>query len=40
MKLEEHHAYTLSFELSNYIWNIVINWDYYVKILFVNKFLY
>ena len=28
MKLEEHQAYILSFKLSNYIWNIVSNWNY------------
>ncbi|MFA5076061.1 MAG: four helix bundle protein [Patescibacteria group bacterium] len=31
MKLEEHYAYILGFELANDIWNIVSRWDYLAK---------
>ena len=31
LKLNDISAYKISFHLSNYIWNIIINWDYFTK---------
>ena len=31
LKLNDLDAYKISFHLSNYIWNIVIDWDYFSK---------
>ena len=31
LKLNDISSYKISFHLSNYIWNIVINWDYFTK---------
>lgn len=31
LKLGEIKAYKTSFHLSNYVWNIVINWDWFPK---------
>ncbi|MCK5085831.1 four helix bundle protein [Candidatus Parcubacteria bacterium] len=31
LKLNDLDAYKISFHLSNYIWNIVIDWDYFAK---------
>jgi len=31
LTLKDLNAYKLSFELSNYVWNIVIGWDYFGK---------
>ena len=31
MKLEELQVYQLSMELGEKVWNIVINWDYFLK---------
>ena len=31
MKLEDHQAYQLSYDLSNYIWSIVSTWPYLTK---------
>ena len=39
MKLEEHRAYILSFELSNYIWDIMANGIIWLKTLLVNNLL-
>ncbi len=31
LKLNDLNFYKISFHLSNYVWNIVINWDYFQK---------
>lgn len=31
LKLNDLDAYKISFHLSNYIWDIIINWDYFAK---------
>ncbi len=31
LKLNDISAYKESFELSNYIWDLIINWDYFAK---------
>ena len=31
MRLEELHVYQLSMEIGEKVWNIVINWDYFLK---------
>jgi len=31
LRLNDLDAYKISFHLSNYIWNIVIDWDYFAK---------
>jgi len=31
LKLNDISAYKISFHLSNYVWNIVIKWDYFSK---------
>ncbi|MCK4664358.1 MAG: four helix bundle protein [Bacteroidales bacterium] len=31
MKLEELQVYQLSMEIGEKVWNIVINWDYFLK---------
>lgn len=31
LKLSDINAYKMSFHLSNYVWNIVVNWDYLLK---------
>lgn len=31
LKLNNFSSYKISFHLSNYVWNIVINWDYFSK---------
>ncbi len=31
LELEDISAYRISFELANYIWNIVMKWDYFTK---------
>ena len=31
LKLNDLDAYKISFHLSNYIWNIIVNWDYFAK---------
>jgi four helix bundle protein len=31
MKLEELHVYSLSMEMAEKIWNIVIGWDFFLK---------
>jgi len=31
LKLNDISAYKISFHLSNYVWDIVVNWDYFVK---------
>ena len=31
LSVEHYDAYQVSFELSNYIWNIVIHWNYFEK---------
>lgn len=31
LSLNDLNSYKISFNLSNYIWNIVVNWDYFSK---------
>ena len=31
LQLNDINAYKISFELSNYVWNVIIKWDYFVK---------
>lgn len=31
LKLNDISAYKIAFNLSNYVWKIVINWDYFAK---------
>lgn len=31
LKLEDIKAYQIAFELSNYVWNIVIKWNYFAR---------
>lgn len=31
LKLNDIDAYKIAFHLSNYVWNIVIKWDYFAK---------
>ena len=31
LSLHDLNSYKLSFDLSNYVWDIVINWDYFAK---------
>lgn len=31
LELSDISAYRMAFDLSNYVWNIVIQWDYFVK---------
>jgi len=31
LKLNNLDAYKISFHLSNYVWNIVVKWDYFTK---------
>ena len=31
LKLNDISAYKIAFNLSNYVWNIVIKWDYFAK---------
>ena len=31
LKLNDISAYKISFHLSNYIWDIIMNWDYFAK---------
>jgi len=31
LQLNDIGAYKISFKLSNYIWSLVINWDYFAK---------
>lgn len=31
LSLKDLNSYNLSFELSNYIWDVVTNWDYFAK---------
>lgn len=31
LRLEDIDAYRIAFELSNYVWGIVLKWDYFVK---------
>jgi four helix bundle protein len=31
LQLNDISAYKIAFELSNYVWNIVIKWDYFAK---------
>lgn len=31
LRLNDISAYKISFHLSNYVWGIVINWDYFAK---------
>ncbi len=31
LKLNDISAYKISFHLSNYVWDIIINWDYFAK---------
>lgn len=31
LKLNDISSYKISFHLSNYVWNAIINWDYFTK---------
>lgn len=31
LSLKDLNSYKISFELSNYVWDIIINWDYFAK---------
>ena len=31
LKLNDIEAYKIAFNLSNYVWDIIINWDYFAK---------
>lgn len=31
LRLNDISAYKISFKLSNYVWNIVLDWDYFAK---------
>ncbi|MES2797103.1 MAG: four helix bundle protein [Bacteroidota bacterium] len=31
LKLNDIEAYKIAFHLSNYVWNIIIKWDYFAK---------
>jgi len=31
LKLNDINAYKISFNLSNYVWQVVIKWDYFAK---------
>lgn len=31
LQIEDLESYKIAFNLSNYIWNIVVNWDYFAK---------
>jgi len=31
LKLNDIESYKISFQLSNYLWNIIIKWDYFAK---------
>jgi len=31
LKLNDIDAYKIAFKLSNYVWNIVVKWDYFAK---------
>ena len=31
LKLNNFSSYKISFHLSNYVWDIVVNWDYFTK---------
>jgi four helix bundle protein len=39
LKLNDIGAYKISFYLSNYIWNIVIKWDYFARDTVGNQFV-
>lgn len=38
LQLNELNAYKIAFNLSNYVWNIVITWDYFTKDTFGKQF--
>ena len=31
LRLNDIDAYKIAFHLSNYVWNIILNWDYFAK---------
>lgn len=39
LQLNDINSYKVSFNLSNYIWNIIIKWDYFLKIQLANNLL-
>lgn len=38
LQLNDIGAYKIAFHLSNYVWNIVINWDHFTKITIGSQF--
>lgn len=39
LKLNDLNSYKISFNLSNYVWSIVVNWDYFSKSTIGNQFV-
>ena len=39
LKLNDIEAYKISFHLSNYVWEIVLKWNYFVKKTIGSQFL-
>lgn len=39
LKLEDIECYAISFELSNYVWEIVIHWDNFLKYTFGQQYI-
>ncbi|MFA5781687.1 MAG: four helix bundle protein [Bacteroidales bacterium] len=39
LKLNDIEAYRIAFHLSNYVWDIVIKWDYFVKSTLGSQFV-
>lgn len=31
LKLSDLHSYVISFHLSNYVWTVVLSWDYHAR---------
>jgi four helix bundle protein len=38
LNVEDYDAYKVSYELSNYVWSIILNWDYFEKNTIGNQF--
>ena len=39
LQLNDINAYKISFNLSNYVWNIVARWDYFAKDIVGKQFV-
>ena len=39
LELNDITAYNIAFELSNYIWNMIIRWDYFAKFTVGEQFV-